>query len=111
MGCVSLERWKDHGLAELGYWFGVPHWGRGCCTEAAAAVVDFGFQVLGVRKAHSCCMTVNPASRRVLVKLGFRSEGVRRAHVLKWGEPREVENFGLLREEWRPGPASEVRVP
>src|SRR5580700_8224768 len=54
------------GEPELGYWIGVPHWGRGYATEAARAVLDHAFGTLGYARLTSRARVSNPASRRVL---------------------------------------------
>lgn len=110
MGGIGLRIVKDHARAELGYWIGVPHWNRGYSTEAAAAVVRYGFEDLGLRRIHASHYANNPASGRVLAKIGMTYEGRRRAHILKWGEFLDVEEYAILAEEWRlrlPGPPSE----
>src|SRR5262249_1048252 len=65
-GGLRLER--AHDRAELGYWIGVPYWGRGYATEAAAAVLGHAFATLGVHRVHARHFTRNPASGRVLEK-------------------------------------------
>lgn len=100
VGAISLMSMvKDH-QAELGYWIGTPYWNQGLCTEAARAVLRFAFLDLGLVRVHACHFARNPASRRVLEKLGMRHEGRRRQHVRKWGTLEDLENYGILREEW-----------
>ncbi|MHC5080860.1 MAG: GNAT family N-acetyltransferase [Planctomycetota bacterium] len=97
IGAVSLlDMVKGH-QAELGYWIGKPFWGRGYCTEASRAVIDYGFHVLGLQRIHACHMGRNPASGRVMRKLGMRYEGKRPHHVFKWGVLEDLELYGLLR--------------
>lgn len=62
------------GEAELGYWIARPFWGNGFAAEAAKAVVDIA-RALGHRKLVSGHFTDNPASGRVLRKIGFRPLG------------------------------------
>src|ERR1700693_3846652 len=69
-GGVGLRIEPDHRRAELGYWIGVPHWGRGYATEAARAVLDHAFGTLGYARLTSRARVSNPASRRVLEKCG-----------------------------------------
>jgi len=61
--------------AEIGYWLAPPLWGQGLMTEAATAVVRFGFETLGLHKVTVGCLEENAASRRVIEKLGFRYVG------------------------------------
>jgi [ribosomal protein S5]-alanine N-acetyltransferase len=60
---------------ELGYWFGRAHWGQGYATEAAAEVLGFAFRNLRAEQVEAGWFHDNPASGRVLEKLGFRPAG------------------------------------
>ncbi len=60
---------------EIGYWLGRPHWGRGYATEAAAEVLGFAFRNLRAARVEAGWFHDNPASGRVLAKLGFRPDG------------------------------------
>jgi len=101
-GAIGLHPTVEHERAELGYWVGVPFWGRGFATEAARAVVAFGFQTLNLRRIYAHHFAGNTASQRVLEKIGMRHEGRSRQHVMKWGQFLDIENYGLLAEEFRP---------
>ena len=57
--------------AELGYWIGKPYWNRGYCTEAAKAVVAYGFREHDVDLIYAYYFKRNPASGRVLEKIGM----------------------------------------
>jgi RimJ/RimL family protein N-acetyltransferase len=88
------------GEPEIGYWIGVPYWGRGYATEAARAVLDHGFGTLGCERLTSRARVSNPASRRVLEKCGFQWTGVSliRIRALKSSAP--VDCFRLDRRLW-----------
>jgi RimJ/RimL family protein N-acetyltransferase len=73
-GVIPLE---DSGLIELGYRYARAAWDQGVATEAAQAVVDHGFRVLGIDPLVAVAHPENQASRRVLEKLGFPYEGLR----------------------------------
>lgn len=100
-GGIGLQINRDHRHAELGYWIGVPFWGRGYATEAASAVIDCGFRQLGLHRIYASHSTNNPRSGRVLQKIGMRHEGTQRNHVLKWGEFLDLEMYGMLAEDFR----------
>lgn len=87
--------------AELGYWIGSPYWGRGYATEAAREVVRYGFEELGLHRIYAAHFGRNPASGRVLEKLGMSYEGTRRQHHRKWGDYEDRVEYGLLAGEWR----------
>lgn len=103
VGAVDLRIDPDHRRAELGYWIGKPYWGRGYATEAAAALVGYGFDVLGLNRIYAYHFTRNPASGRVLQKIGMRHEGTLREHTMKWGELLDDELYAVLAQDLRAG--------
>jgi RimJ/RimL family protein N-acetyltransferase len=102
-GAVGLHIADAHRRAELGYWIGVPFWGKGFATEAASASVAFGFETLHLHRIYAHHFSGNTASQRVLEKIGMRHEGRSRQHIRKWDRYVDVENYGLLAEEFRSG--------
>jgi len=100
IGAMGLRIDKTHSKAELGYWIGKPFWNRGFCTEAAGVVVEYAFKVLALNKIHATHLTRNPASGRVLQKLGMTHEGSRRQHVRKWDVFEDVEEYGILKRDY-----------
>jgi RimJ/RimL family protein N-acetyltransferase len=100
-GGIGLHSNRDHNHAELGYWIGVPYWGRGYCTEAAREVLKFGFEVLNLHRIYASHFVTNPTSGRVLQKLGMKHEGTLRGHILKWGEYMDLEMYGMLASEYQ----------
>jgi RimJ/RimL family protein N-acetyltransferase len=102
IGAVSLILSSDLaiGRAELGYWIGVPYWHRGFATEAAYAVVTFGFQRLGLRRIFARHVTHNYASGRVLQKLGMTHEGTLAEQFAKNNEVFDLESYAILKDEW-----------
>jgi ribosomal-protein-alanine N-acetyltransferase len=100
LGTVSLRRYMRDRRAELGYWLARPAWGHGFATEAAQAVLDFGFRELGLARVYAQVLAGNSASLRVLDKLGMMNEGKKRQHVAKASRLHDVVLYGLLRDEW-----------
>ena len=96
VGAVGIEIVAEHQRAELGYWVGVPYWGRGYATEACAAVRDYAFDVLGLNRLEAQHFTRNPASGRVMEKIGMRFEGIKREHFVRFGEFVDVAVYGML---------------
>lgn len=74
VGTAGLGRHPD-GTTELGYWIARPYWGLGYATEAAEAVVGIARDALRLRKLTAGHFTDNPASGRVLEKVGFKATG------------------------------------
>ena len=102
LGAISLmEISARHRRAELGYWLGVPFWNQGYMTEAAAALIDYGCDQLGLHKITAVHFVRNPASGRVMQKIGMRQEGMQRRHVCKNGVFEDEVLYGLLAEEWQ----------
>jgi RimJ/RimL family protein N-acetyltransferase len=100
-GAIELTMNPQDANAELGYWLGVPYWGRGYATEAAREVVRYGFEELGLHRIHSGHFARNPASGRVLRKIGMSYEGIRREHRRKLGRFEDYVEYGLLAHDWR----------
>lgn len=101
IGSIGLKLdGEASGGGELGYWVGVPWWNRGYCTEAAAAVLDYGFRVLELDRIHAHHLLRNPASGRVMEKIGMRAEGVAREAIHKEGEREDIALYGILRRDW-----------
>ena len=100
-GGLGLHPEAQHNRAELGYWLGVAYWGNGYATEAAIAVVRYGFEQLKLNRIFATYFTHNPASGNVLRKIGMKHEGCMRQHVLKWGEFVDLELYSILRQEWK----------
>ena len=104
LGAIGIHPREAHSRAEIGYWIGEPYWGQGIATEAARAVVDYGFGTLGLNRIYAFHFGRNPASGRVMQKLGMRHEGVLRRHIRKGEQYEDLVTYGILREEWRASP-------
>jgi RimJ/RimL family protein N-acetyltransferase len=74
VGSCGLGR-RPSGAVELGYWIGRSYWGRGYATEAATALIDIA-RTLGFTRLEGSHFLDNPASGRVLEKLGFEPLGI-----------------------------------
>lgn len=97
IGAIGLRITPDDRRAELGYWIGKPYWGHGYCTEAAQAVLDFGFNRLDLNRIYAHHLMRNPASGRVMQKIGMTHEGHLRQHVMKWNVLEDLELYGRLK--------------
>jgi RimJ/RimL family protein N-acetyltransferase len=101
IGAIGLRLETGHARAEMGYWIGKPYWGQGYGTEAARAVLAYGFDVLKLNRIYAHCLVRNPPSARILRKIGMSPEGRLRQHVRKWGTFEDIDQFGILREDYR----------
>ena len=100
IGTIGLELEQENERAELGYWIGKPYWNLGYATEAARAVVAYSFEVLKLNRIYAYHFTRNPASGRVLKKIGMHYEGCRRQHTKKWGSFEDSIGYGMLKADY-----------
>jgi len=97
IGIIGLARAPHGRSAELGYYIARDHWGRGVATEAALAVARVAFESFGYLKLTSGYYTDNPASGRVLAKLGFTIVGTSSRPCLAEGKDKAAVDV-----EWVP---------
>jgi [ribosomal protein S5]-alanine N-acetyltransferase len=103
IGVVGLrEIDTEHSQAEMGFWIGVEWWGNGYAAEAAKTVIAYAFQELKLNRIYAHHMVRNPASGRVLEKIGMKREGLLRQRVRKWGVFEDVVLMGIILDDWRP---------
>lgn len=87
--------------AELGYWIGRAHRGQGYATAAARQLVSHGFGRMRLAVAFARCPSANPASARVVEKLGFRFAGLEKPmpeHSMSAGET--IRRYEITRDKW-----------
>ena len=99
-GAIGLGIDPENEQAEIGYWIGKPYWNQGYCTEAAQAVVQYGFATLKLHRICADHFQSNPASGRVMKKIGMIYEGFRRHKLKKWGKFENLEQYGVLKTDW-----------
>ena len=100
IGSIGLILNKANEKAELGYWIGKPFWNKGYATEAAMAMLQFGFGELKLERIHAHYFARNPASGKVMEKLGMQYEGTLRKDIKKWGKFEDIKMYGILRSEY-----------
>ena len=99
IGSIGLRFASEHSRAELGYWLGKDYWNMGYATEASRVVVNYGFEIRGMSRIFALHFTRNPASGRVLQKIGMKHEGCLRQHLKRWDTLVDCEVYGILSEE------------
>lgn len=101
VGCIGIDRSNACADgAELGYWIAREHWGRGYATEAGGAILSIA-HTLGYRRVQAMHFLDNPASGRVLEKLGFKATGVTSMrHSCARGEKTLAREFELDPTQW-----------
>jgi ribosomal-protein-alanine N-acetyltransferase len=117
---VSSITWGSLSSATIGYWVGERFAGKSITPVAVALATDYCFYQLGLHRMEICIRPENAASLRVVEKLGFRYEGLRRRYIHINGDWRDHFCFGLVAEElphgalqrWKDGlvPADAARV-
>ena len=101
IGNCGIRIDKAHPLqADIGYELDPEHWNHGYATEAAQAIVDFGFANFGLHRVWSWCIADNVGSAHVLEKLGMRLEGHLRENESYKGRWWDTLMYGILANEW-----------
>lgn len=86
-------------FAEIEYCIGAAFQGRGYATEATKAVIDYGFDKIGLNKVQICVRPSNISSKRVIEKCGFKLDGVLRDFFCRDGGYEDRMYYSLLRSE------------
>jgi ribosomal-protein-alanine N-acetyltransferase len=94
---------EAHRRADIGYVVRRDRWGEGFATEAARVLVDFGFRDLDLYRIWATAHPDNPASSRVLEKIGMEYEGRIRGHMFVKGAWRDSLAYSILRPDWTRG--------
>jgi RimJ/RimL family protein N-acetyltransferase len=100
VGAIDIRPEARHQKAEIGYWIGKSYWGKGYATEAARAIIRFGFGDLGLNRIYALHFIGNPASGRVMQKAGMQFEGVLRDDVKKSDGFHDQAIYAILRADW-----------
>jgi RimJ/RimL family protein N-acetyltransferase len=87
--------------AEWGFVIGSEHWGQGFFVDAATLLVDFAFEVMGVRRLEARAAAANGRGNAALRKIGAVQEGVLRRAFLRDGRLLDQVLWSILRDEWR----------
>ena len=101
VGHMEFHPWFAPQTYEIGWIFDRVYHGQGYATEAAMALLQYGFEALHLHRIIATCQPENVASRRVMQKLGMRREAhfrkcIRRPNDRWWDE----YFYALLEEEW-----------
>ncbi|WP_373516444.1 GNAT family N-acetyltransferase [Pricia sp.] len=100
-GLIGLILQKDvyRKSAEIGYWIGEPHWGKGIVTKAIELITRYAFEELKLIRIFAGVFEYNVGSMRVLEKNGFRKEGISKKAIVKNGKLWEEHRYALLNEK------------
>lgn len=101
IGNISVVSHDNLWEANMGWQIDVPYWNQGIMTEAATAVFDFLLNEVGFHRISAGHDTRNPASGKVMEKLGMQKEGLFRQFYYKVGfGTGDAQKYGILKEEW-----------
>jgi RimJ/RimL family protein N-acetyltransferase len=101
LGEPSMFQGSEPHEANIGYELSPAHWGQGYATEAARAMVNFGFTELHVHRIEAWSIADNVGSAHVLEKLGMRLEGRLRDKEYFKGRWWDTLLHSILVDEWR----------
>lgn len=94
---TDVERYS----AEIGYWLGEAHWGRGITTEALVLVTEHLFASANLLRLFALPFAENLGSIRVLEKAGFVREAILKSSSVKYGTPRDQALYARVNPNWR----------
>lgn len=103
IGLCGIAVLKGTEEGELWYLVAPAHWGKGAATQAAERLLNLGFGDLRLHRIWACCLPENPASERVLEKIGMRKEGFLRKNLRIHGQWKDSFLYAMLMEEWKSG--------
>ncbi|PUB35691.1 RimJ/RimL family protein N-acetyltransferase [Elizabethkingia sp. YR214] len=95
IGAIGLHDRSDN-KAELGYWIAVPFWNKGYATEAASAILNFGIKELKFHKIYATHFIHNPASGKIMEKIGMQKEAILKHHIKKEEQYLDIQMYSLI---------------
>jgi ribosomal-protein-alanine N-acetyltransferase len=92
---------KEGMIGEIGYCFNPLYWRKGYASEAAIALIDYGFNELGLHRIFATCRPENVGSAKVMEKVGMQREGHLREHMWHKGKWHDSYLHSILKHEWK----------
>lgn len=101
IGSCGNYAWdRSNRRVDIGYQLMPSHWGQGYATEATHAILAWSFENFDLHRIQADCTDGNIGSERVLLKCGFKVEGIWRESCWEHGRFVDIKQFGLLRREY-----------
>lgn len=101
IGTIELYNYFPHHKAELGYALNPKFWNQGLVTEAAMAILDYGFNVLKLKRIEAGTYIDNYASQRVCEKIGMTKEGIAKKGYIRYdGVVFDKVVYGITNDEY-----------
>lgn len=102
IGTSGFHCWDKHNnIAEIGYDLNKTYWGQGYMSEALTAILNHGFKNLRLNRVQAFVYLGNERSSNLLLRLGFKKEGIIRDKHLYRGKYYDHYCFSLLKREWQ----------
>jgi RimJ/RimL family protein N-acetyltransferase len=100
-GGIGFELFSEESriTAEMGYWLGEEHWGKGIITAAVKRVTAYAFEHFSLIRIEAGVYDKNTASMRVLEKAGYIKEAVLRKSIIKNGEVMDKHMYAIFKED------------
>ena len=98
-GAIALSNNQKFNQGEIAYWVGEQFWGKGYATEASQAIIHLAFDEKKYHKVFARYFSSNPASGRVLEKMGMKKEGILIDHIKKEGKYEDLIYYGMINPE------------
>ena len=96
IGGIDISLVPKHRRGEIGYWLGKNYWNQGYMTEAGKAVIRFGFEELSLKRIYASHFSTNPASGRVMQKIGMEKEGFLKAYTNKGEDYQDHVQYAII---------------
>ena len=102
VGVLGINR-LDHEnkRCEIGYWIGKRYWRNGYGRDAVRLLLRFGFESLSLNRIEAIVFAFNDASKKLLLGLGFESEGVMKEYAAEGDAYVDGELFAMLRRNYK----------
>jgi [ribosomal protein S5]-alanine N-acetyltransferase len=101
IGTIGYHLWSPmHRRAEIGYDLHPDYWNKGYATEAINAALTYGFEEMDLNRISAIVYIENQASNRLLEKIGFQKEGIKREYMLQGNQFHDTFCYSLLKSEF-----------
>ncbi|MCJ8010282.1 GNAT family N-acetyltransferase [Paenibacillus sp. KQZ6P-2] len=102
IGTIGFNAWSPkHRRADIGYEIHPDYWRKGYASEAAEAIIAYGWGVMNLARIGAVVYTDNAASNAMLVKLGFQQEGILRSYMVQDGLSHDTNVYSILNARGR----------
>ena len=102
IGTIGFAKWdKENKVGEIGYVLAQEYWGKGIITEAVKEILKFGFEQMELTKITAHCIAENIGSEKVLLKAGFKFDGLfPKSETIK-GKLVDIKWFSYLAKNFK----------